>query len=191
MAEEKSPLLGRLDVNSFASHAAFVARRCRLSAVRAGRPELRVFDSDPDLAAAPQDLLLFIHGSCGSLEQFRAQLAHFSASYHVVSYDALGCGASPKPDDAPAYAKAQLLADGLAVLDEHVKRRSKKGYVRRRKRTTPIAHAHRSCTCATVSRGLSLLRSLLSLSLSLSLLLASLPLPPVTAAARSLPLMLS
>ena len=128
MAEEKSPLLGRLDVNSFASHAAFVGRRCRLSAVRAGRPELRVFDSDPDLAAAPQDLLLFIHGSCGSLEQFRAQLAHFSAGYHVVSYDALGCGASPKPDDAPAYAKAQLLADGLAVLDEHVKRRSKKGY---------------------------------------------------------------
>ena len=41
------------------------------------------------------DVAIFVHGSCASLVQWRAQIEHMAAAgLEVVAYDFLGCGRS-------------------------------------------------------------------------------------------------
>jgi pimeloyl-ACP methyl ester carboxylesterase/predicted glycosyltransferase len=48
---------------------------------------------------------------------FKGQVAFLARHLRVVTFDNRGNGLSDRPDDAAAYANAELLADALAVLD--------------------------------------------------------------------------
>mmetsp|Transcript_955 Transcript_955/g.1913 ORF Transcript_955/g.1913 Transcript_955/m.1913 type:complete len:309 (+) Transcript_955:84-1010(+) len=64
----------------------------------------------------PGDVAIFVHGSCASLVQWRAQIEHMAAAgLAVVAYDFLGCGRSAKPHDWGAYAFDELYRDLVAV----------------------------------------------------------------------------
>ena len=68
--------------------------------------------------AAPK--LFFVHGSCANLMQFEAQMYWcMERDVSFVSYDALGCGASHKPDDWYAYAEDEMYADLSAIVATH------------------------------------------------------------------------
>ncbi|KAL1519981.1 hypothetical protein AB1Y20_023465 [Prymnesium parvum] len=60
--------------------------------------------------------LFFVHGSCGSLLQWQAQLDHSSRFSSVLAYDSYGCGRSPKPYEWEAYASHALIADLVALV---------------------------------------------------------------------------
>lgn len=62
-------------------------------------------------------LILFIHGSCGSLVQWSHQLDHMARGASVVACDLYGCGRSEKPRNWAAYHSAALLLDLHALLD--------------------------------------------------------------------------
>jgi len=69
--------------------------------------------------------LVFIHGGGGNLAQFRFQWSYFSTfPLNLLAWDAVGHGSSPPPKVAAAYAGAELLADGRAVLGKHAARRN-------------------------------------------------------------------
>jgi len=69
--------------------------------------------------------LVFIHGGGGNLAQFRFQWSYFSTfPLNLLAWDAIGHGSSPPPKIAAAYAGAELLADGRAVLGKHAARRN-------------------------------------------------------------------
>lgn len=64
--------------------------------------------------------LFFVHGSCASMLQFQAMIAHFASLGHeLIAYDWFGCGRSPKPRDWYAYCTAELSKDLAAVVDKY------------------------------------------------------------------------
>jgi pimeloyl-ACP methyl ester carboxylesterase len=63
-----------------------------------------------------QPTLIFCHGSCASMLQWRAQIEHFGLTHSVVAFDVFGCGRSPKPHDWAAYSYANLRADLHALV---------------------------------------------------------------------------
>ena len=66
-----------------------------------------------------ESVVFFVHGSCGSASQFSEQIAHFSAQYRVIAFDAFGCGSSPKPKDWVAYSHENMLADLRVIFDRY------------------------------------------------------------------------
>jgi len=61
--------------------------------------------------------IIFVHGSAASVLQWREQIELFaSAGYHVVAYDAVGCGRSPAPVGWEVYSTEALYDDLKAVV---------------------------------------------------------------------------
>lgn len=104
------------------THAIFGA--ARLKRVAPHRGELFVLDKRP--APALQDgivrpALLFIHGSCASMQQFEQSLAYYSAAgFRVIAYDWLGCGGSAKPNGWEIYSIDRHLEDLRALYEQTV-----------------------------------------------------------------------
>eukprot|EP01059_Diplonema_ambulator_P032252 TRINITY_DN6252_c0_g2_i1.p1 TRINITY_DN6252_c0_g2~~TRINITY_DN6252_c0_g2_i1.p1 ORF type:complete len:322 (+),score=67.70 TRINITY_DN6252_c0_g2_i1:537-1502(+) len=64
--------------------------------------------------------LLFVHGSCARMGQFEGQIEYFvNKGYHVVAYDAIGCGRSDKPVcmDGSTYHPKRFVDDARLVLN--------------------------------------------------------------------------
>lgn len=63
-------------------------------------------------------ILVFIHGACAWMGQYRFQIEHFlnSSSVGVVSVDLFGCGQSDKPVGEDLYTNEKHLADCGALL---------------------------------------------------------------------------
>jgi len=63
-------------------------------------------------------ILVFIHGACAWMGQYRNQIRYFSnsSSIGVVSMDLLGCGQSDKPVGVDLYTNEKHLADCGALL---------------------------------------------------------------------------
>lgn len=88
----------------------------RFVEIRPGR-RIAVYENLPVSTGRPA--LIFIHGSCARMQQFEAQIDHFTAQGHrVVALDLYGCGASEKPDDPKAYHTAQIKSDVVAFLEK-------------------------------------------------------------------------
>jgi len=71
--------------------------------------------------AEAEATIFFIHDTLTHLHQWDAQLVHFrrKRSFRVVAYDAIGCGASAKPQSKESYAEDQLLDDFLELWKMH------------------------------------------------------------------------
>lgn len=84
--------------------------------IRPGRT-IAVHHHCPSSQAAPRARLFFVHGSCGSMLQYEALIAHFApAGHEIVAFDYVGCGRSPKPKSWYAYSFDELQADAAAVV---------------------------------------------------------------------------
>jgi pimeloyl-ACP methyl ester carboxylesterase len=60
--------------------------------------------------------IFLIHGAMASWQQFRLIIPRLSEHFHVVSFDAYGCGDSPKPKhDESAFATEELFEDLLEI----------------------------------------------------------------------------
>ena len=63
------------------------------------------------LRADADKIVFFVHGSCASMLQWRAQIEALADGGHsVVAFDCFGCGRSPKPSVWAAYSFANLQA---------------------------------------------------------------------------------
>ena len=92
--------------------AAHEALPVELVEVRPGRT--LAIHSQPRPGA--EQTVLFVHGSCGSLLQWKDQIALAAKERAVVAFDTFGCGRSPKPPEWDAYSFAELRDDLAAVL---------------------------------------------------------------------------
>ena len=92
--------------------AAHEALPVELVEVRPGRT--LAIHSQPRPGA--EQTVLFVHGSCGSLLQWKDQIALAAKERAVVAFDTFGCGRSPKPPEWDAYSFAALRDDLAAVL---------------------------------------------------------------------------
>jgi len=92
--------------------AAHEALPVELVEVRPGRT--LAIHSQPRPGA--EQTVLFVHGSCGSLLQWKDQIALAAKKRAVVAFDTFGCGRSPKPPEWDAYSFAELRDDLAAVL---------------------------------------------------------------------------
>eukprot|EP00040_Diaphanoeca_grandis_P043610 m.268567 g.268567 ORF g.268567 m.268567 type:complete len:299 (-) comp79477_c0_seq1:29-925(-) len=80
--------------------------------VRPGRT-VRMLRIEP---ANPTRVMLFIHGSMASMQQYEHQINHFNdGKTIIVAWDWYGCGDSPKPDVWYPYACDELYLDVRAV----------------------------------------------------------------------------
>lgn len=64
----------------------------------------------------------FFHGSMGNFRQFESLINHFSQFVNIVAYDALGCGASDKPEDSfwggdSLYTSNNHIEDAVQVFE--------------------------------------------------------------------------
>ena len=87
------------------------------------RGQLLVLDKEPPPALdnKRRPTLLFVHGSCASMQQFEESLAHYSAAgFRVVAYDWLGCGGSDKPTGWEIYGIDRHLDDLRALYEQTV-----------------------------------------------------------------------
>ena len=87
------------------------------------RGELFVLDKRPppalDNKARP--VLLFVHGSCATMQQFEESLAYYSAAgYRVIAYDWLGCGGSAKPAGWEIYNIDRHVEDLCALYEQTI-----------------------------------------------------------------------
>ena len=103
------------------THAIF--HTAALKRVAPHRGELFVLDKRP--APALDDkvkpTLLFVHGSCATMQQFEESLAHYSAAgFRVVAYDWLGCGGSAKPAGWEIYGIDRHFEDLRALYEQTV-----------------------------------------------------------------------
>ena len=129
MASETNPLLlsAARDDGAIGDGLGLIQRYSQKVEVRPGR-FIRMLNHNrqqqAQQARTKADALgtvLFVHGSCATMDQFDAQILHFSAlGYHVVAFDALGCGESDKPDVFSAYSTEQLFDDLCAMFDRDV-----------------------------------------------------------------------
>jgi pimeloyl-ACP methyl ester carboxylesterase len=63
------------------------------------------------------EVLLVVHGNGGSIADLGAQIAHFSATYHVVAMDSRDQGRS---GDSPGDLTYEKMSDDLAALLDHL-----------------------------------------------------------------------
>ena len=89
----------------------------QLTELRPGR-RLAVHQNNPRLKQNDHThTLIFVHGSCASLLQWKAQIRTFQdANFHTIAYDAYGCGRSPKPNSWEAYSSDQHVQDLKAIV---------------------------------------------------------------------------
>jgi len=88
-----------------------------LEEVRPGR-KLSIVEAGAVLENAAMSVV-FVHGSMATWRQGAPLLATLAASpsVQVVSWDAFGCGESPKPERWADYATSELLADAVAIVE--------------------------------------------------------------------------
>lgn len=69
------------------------------------------------LLAGPEDgpVVLLLHGTAGSLENFCANYGHLALTHRVIGIDMLGCGYTDKPNQP--YLIPDYAAHALSVLD--------------------------------------------------------------------------
>ena len=67
-------------------------------------------------ASGNRDVAIFVHGSCASMLQWRAQIENMAArGVSVVAFDFYGCGRSAKPQEWSCYAMDELYLDLVEV----------------------------------------------------------------------------
>ncbi len=94
------------------------------AAQRAQRVSLRNDRNVQRLLVDPAEAeatIFFLHDALTHLHQWDAQLMHFrrKRSFRVVAYDAMGCGASDKPQAKDAYTENELVEDFLELWRMH------------------------------------------------------------------------
>lgn len=91
----------------------------RLDWIDAGGVRTRYLEAGP--ADAP--VVLMLHGTAGSVENFCANIAAYAKRFRVIAIDMLGCGLTDKPEfdylikDYAAHARDVLDAMGIAQAD--------------------------------------------------------------------------
>ena len=103
------------------THKIFGAATLKSIAPRRG--ELFVLDKRPPPALdnKVRPVLLFVHGSCATMQQFEESLAHYSdAGYRVIVYDWLGCGGSSKPAGWEVYSIDRHAEDLRALYEQTI-----------------------------------------------------------------------
>ncbi len=64
------------------------------------------------------DPLVFIHGYCGEVPDWRHQIEAFATTHRVLALDNRGHGKSEAPADRSAYSIGQMAADAAALAEE-------------------------------------------------------------------------
>ena len=68
----------------------------------------------------PVGRVLLVHGACARMQQLVFVIRNLvEKGYEVVSYDALGCGASDKPIITSAYSSREMFSDLVALIKRY------------------------------------------------------------------------
>src|SRR5689334_17252127 len=63
------------------------------------------------------DVIVFVHGAGGRVDQFRHQIAYFfDQGFDVFGFDLIGHGNSPKPEDWETYMPDNLVEDMVTTM---------------------------------------------------------------------------
>jgi len=91
--------------------------------IRPGRM-ISVLQRNQPAEGVSRGMVIFVHGSCARMQQFQKQIEYFhDAGFDVLSYDALGCGASESPVGDSLYKTREMFEDLIGVLTKYTKER--------------------------------------------------------------------